>query len=86
MRIVELKFEVNKLSSTNVFRPRTSTKYTPFGNSVSSNKNCSYSDPCVGGTTTFQQRLTELSMLEADTIRFEKNRKLKRKSKQEKET
>ncbi|CAH1773455.1 unnamed protein product [Owenia fusiformis] len=42
-----------------------------------------YPDPMVSSFPSFQQRLSELSMLEADTIRYERNRKIKKKPKQD---
>ena len=40
-----------------------------------------YSDPLVGAPPTFQQRLAELAAIEAETIRWEKARKMKKKPK-----
>ena len=65
------------------FRSRLQSKYTPISNSVSSGKDGTYADPFVGAPTSFQQRLSELSMLESDTVKYEKQRKIKRKSKQQ---
>ncbi|XP_064606772.1 uncharacterized protein LOC135471455 isoform X2 [Liolophura sinensis] len=38
-----------------------------------------YGDPFVGAPPQYQQRLAELSTLEADTVRYERTRKLKKK-------
>ncbi|XP_078486887.1 uncharacterized protein LOC104265834 [Ciona intestinalis] len=55
-----------------------------YGNS--SNKDSQYADPCIAAPPSFQQRLTELSILESDTIKYERNRKLKRKKNQDKDS
>ncbi|XP_056594864.1 uncharacterized protein si:ch211-171b20.3 isoform X2 [Triplophysa dalaica] len=47
------------------------------------NKLQSYPDPLLGATSSFVQRLTEISSLEAETIRQEKIRKLKKISRQD---
>uniref|UniRef100_A0A0B7AMS4 Uncharacterized protein n=1 Tax=Arion vulgaris TaxID=1028688 RepID=A0A0B7AMS4_9EUPU len=44
-----------------------------------------YQDPLYGATASFQQRLMELASLEADTIRWERNKKVKKKSKPDKD-
>jgi len=40
-----------------------------------------YADPIAGSTTTFQARLSELASLEAETVRYERMKKMKRKTK-----
>jgi len=40
-----------------------------------------YSDPVVGSSMSFQSRLAELASLEAETVRWERLRKLKKKAK-----
>ncbi|XP_074642819.1 uncharacterized protein LOC141900023 [Tubulanus polymorphus] len=42
-----------------------------------------YPDPLSGASASFQQRLAELAALESETIRWERTRKLKKRSKQE---
>jgi len=42
-----------------------------------------YADPCLSAPPSFQQRLMELSMLETETIKYERNKKLKRKKTQD---
>lgn len=42
-----------------------------------------YSDPLAGAPSLFQQRLMELAALEAETVRWEKAKKVKKKSKQD---
>nr|CAB3263176.1 uncharacterized protein LOC104265834 [Phallusia mammillata] len=49
------------------------------GFNLSSTRECQYSDPCQSAPASFQQRLIELSVLESDTIKYERSRKLKRK-------
>ena len=46
----------------------------------------SYADPFLSAPTSFQQRLSEISMLESDTIKYERNRKLKRKKNVDKDS
>ncbi|XP_019638831.1 PREDICTED: uncharacterized protein LOC109480907 isoform X3 [Branchiostoma belcheri] len=45
-----------------------------------------YPDPVSGAPTNFQQRLAELSVLEQDTIRYERTKKSKRKAKQDRDS
>lgn len=45
-----------------------------------------YTDPIVGAPASFQQRLMELSALEAETIRYERNKKVKKKLKQDRDS
>ena len=45
-----------------------------------------YTDPVIGATASFQQRLMELSALEAETIRYERNKKVKKKVKQDRDS
>ncbi|CAG5136719.1 unnamed protein product, partial [Candidula unifasciata] len=62
---------------------------TMFGKQLNmhSNKdNQKYQDPLIGAPASFQQRLMELASLEADTIRWERNRKLKKKPKQDRDS
>lgn len=42
-----------------------------------------YADPLAGAPSLFQQRLMELAALEAETVRWEKAKKVKKKSKQD---
>ena len=46
----------------------------------------SYADPFASAPSSFQQRLSEISMLESDTIKYERNRKLKRKKNVDKDS
>ncbi|XP_039256879.2 uncharacterized protein LOC120333614 isoform X2 [Styela clava] len=46
----------------------------------------SFSDPCISAPPSFQQRLTDLSILESETIKYERNRKLRRKKNQDKDS
>lgn len=39
-----------------------------------------YADPIAGSSSSFQARLSELATLEAETVRYERMRKLKKKS------
>lgn len=39
-----------------------------------------YADPIMGASSSFQSRLAELASLEAETVRWERLRKLKKKS------
>ncbi|XP_066272933.1 uncharacterized protein [Branchiostoma lanceolatum] len=45
-----------------------------------------YPDPVSGAPSNFQQRLAELSVLEQDTIRYERTKKSKRKAKQDRDS
>ena len=45
-----------------------------------------YSDPLSGATPTFQQRLMELAALEAETVRWERTKKVKKKPKQDRDS
>lgn len=45
-----------------------------------------YTDPILGAPASFQQRLMELSALEAETIRYERNKKVKKKVKQDRDS
>uniref|UniRef100_H2ZD49 Uncharacterized protein n=1 Tax=Ciona savignyi TaxID=51511 RepID=H2ZD49_CIOSA len=58
---------------------------SPQSYSSSATKECPYADPCISAPPSFQQRLTELSLLESETIKYERNRKLKRKKNQDKD-
>ena len=42
-----------------------------------------YIDPVHSASPSFQQRLTELAALESDTIRYERTKRIKKRSKQE---
>ncbi|XP_064625003.1 uncharacterized protein LOC135486260 isoform X2 [Lineus longissimus] len=42
-----------------------------------------YSDPIIGAPASFQQRLVELAALESETVRWERNRKFKKKKQQD---
>ena len=53
---------------------------------LTSCKECVYADPCIGAPPSFHQRLNELSLLEAETIKYEKSRKFKRKPKSDKDS
>jgi len=39
-----------------------------------------YPDPLVGAPPSFQARMSEMAQLELDTIKYEKGRKVKKKS------
>ncbi|XP_069127072.1 uncharacterized protein [Argopecten irradians] len=45
-----------------------------------------YTDPLVGAPASFQQRLMELSALEAETVRYERSKKVKKKVKQDRDS
>ncbi|XP_041357167.1 uncharacterized protein LOC121374232 isoform X3 [Gigantopelta aegis] len=45
-----------------------------------------YSDPLTGAPASFQQRLIELSSLESETIRWERTKKIKKKSKADRDS
>ncbi|ESP05243.1 hypothetical protein LOTGIDRAFT_227898 [Lottia gigantea] len=45
-----------------------------------------YTDPAIGATNSFQQRLIDLSALEADTVRWERSKKVKKKPKQDRDS
>ncbi|XP_048758003.1 uncharacterized protein LOC125668209 [Ostrea edulis] len=45
-----------------------------------------YIDPVIGAPASFQQRLMELSALEAETIRYERSKKVKKKFKQDRDS
>ena len=46
-----------------------------------------YSDPLSGATPSFQQRLMELAALEAETVRWERTKRVKKKpAKQDKDS
>lgn len=45
-----------------------------------------YSDPLVGASPSFQQRLMELAALEAETVRWERTKKVKKKPKQDRDS
>ncbi|XP_046376910.1 uncharacterized protein LOC124149403 isoform X1 [Haliotis rufescens] len=45
-----------------------------------------YTDPVSGASPSFQQRLMELSALEAETVRWERTKKIKKKAKQDRDS
>lgn len=45
-----------------------------------------YSDPLAGASPSFQQRLMELAALEAETVRWERTKKVKKKPKQDRDS
>lgn len=45
-----------------------------------------YTDPLIGAPASFQQRLMELSALEAETVRYERSKKVKKKVKQDRDS
>lgn len=57
---------LNRINQTNGFRQN-------------SREEPRYSDPIVGASPSFQQRVAELASLEAETLRWEKARKVKKK-------
>ncbi|KAH9487713.1 hypothetical protein Btru_069470 [Bulinus truncatus] len=52
-----------------------------FGSGFSNKEEPKYGDPLSGATASFQQRLMELAALEAETIRWERTKKVKKKNK-----
>ncbi|KAK7501067.1 hypothetical protein BaRGS_00007552 [Batillaria attramentaria] len=63
-----------------------SSKSTSATNSASGGVEPKYSDPLVGAPPTFQQRLMELAALEAETVRWERTKKVKKKPKQDRDS
>ncbi|XP_050402949.1 uncharacterized protein LOC126819117 isoform X1 [Patella vulgata] len=45
-----------------------------------------YTDPAIAAPASFQQRLIDLSALEAETVRWERSKKVKKKSKQDRDS
>lgn len=65
-------------------KSRMSSRYS--SKAESANASASFSDPCIASPPSFQQRLTDLSLLESETIKYERNRKLRRKKNQDKDS
>ena len=51
--------------------------------SISLSSEPKYADPIVGSSPSFQSRLAELASLEAETVRWERMRKLKKKPRED---
>lgn len=66
-------------NSTSNAKARMASRYGCRYDPSNKDFHMSYADPFVAAPTSFQQRLSEISMLESDTIKYERNRKLKRK-------
>ncbi|XP_076804225.1 uncharacterized protein LOC143448386 [Clavelina lepadiformis] len=82
---ISQKFSQGREKNGNSNKSRLSSRYGSRYETTSA-KDGGFADPCINPPSSFQQRLTELSMLESDTIKYERNRKLKRKSKQDKDS
>ncbi|XP_035661104.1 uncharacterized protein LOC118405639 isoform X1 [Branchiostoma floridae] len=90
----ELPLALGALSLSSPVRRRESSPKAPpkwrleSKTSISSpaGQRSKYPDPVSGAPTNFQQRLAELSVLEQDTIRYERTKKSKRKAKQDRDS
>ncbi|XP_033645152.1 uncharacterized protein LOC117304684 isoform X3 [Asterias rubens] len=70
-------------SPTQRSKTRGSTVLPLTGNDKNKNGRYPYIDPVHSASPSFQQRLTELAALESDTIRYERTKRIKKRSKQE---
>ncbi|XP_071807727.1 uncharacterized protein [Asterias amurensis] len=70
-------------SPTQRSKTRGGTMLPLTGNDKNKNGRYPYIDPVHSASPSFQQRLTELAALESDTIRYERTKRIKKRSKQE---
>ncbi|KAK6188778.1 hypothetical protein SNE40_004888 [Patella caerulea] len=66
--------------------PSTSRFSMGTGASRSRDVEPKYTDPAMAAPASFQQRLIDLSALEAETVRWERSKKVKKKSKQDRDS
>ncbi|XP_071119266.1 uncharacterized protein [Haliotis cracherodii] len=72
--------------------PSAPTSRVGFPNNFSTSRSTAkdsepkYTDPVSGASPSFQQRLMELSALEAETVRWERAKKIKKKTKQDRDS
>ncbi|XP_046583046.1 uncharacterized protein LOC124290383 isoform X3 [Haliotis rubra] len=89
-------FSLTSTSNTSNVNPRkgpsATTTRVGFPNNFSTSRSTAkdsepkYTDPVSGASPSFQQRLMELSALEAETVRWERTKKIKKKSKQDRDS